>query len=56
MGLKITTERLALFNNKKSVHDFYKTEDVLDASGNIAGTKITLKISSKKAAIEYATK
>ena len=43
-GLKITTERLALFNNEKTVQNFYKTEDVLDPSGNIAGTKVILKI------------
>jgi len=55
-GLKITTERLALFNNEKSIQDFYKTEDVQDANGNVAGTKITLKISLKKSVVEYVTK
>lgn len=43
-GLKITTERLALFNNEKAVHSFYKTEDVLDQNGNIAGTMVILNI------------
>jgi hypothetical protein len=47
LGLKITTERLALFNNERSVHDFYKTEDVLDANGNIAGTKVVLNLKIK---------
>jgi LytS/YehU family sensor histidine kinase len=55
-GLKITTERLALFNNERSIQDFYKTEDVQDANGNVAGTKITLKISLKKSVVEYVTK
>ncbi|HET6768307.1 MAG TPA: histidine kinase [Chitinophagaceae bacterium] len=46
-GLKITTERLALFNNEKAIHDFYTTENVLDADGNSAGTKVTLNIKFK---------
>ena len=46
-GLKITTERLALFNNEKTVHNFYKPEDVLDSNGNIAGTKVVLNIKFK---------
>ena len=46
-GLKITTERLALFNNEKAVHNFYRTEDVLDINGQVAGTKVTLDIKFK---------
>ncbi len=46
-GLKITTERLALFNNEKTVRTFYNTEDVTDAEGNIAGTEVTLHIKYK---------
>jgi glucose-6-phosphate-specific signal transduction histidine kinase len=46
-GLKITTERLALFNNEKTIHSFYKPEDVLDPDGNIAGTKVILNIKFK---------
>ena len=46
-GLKITKERLALFNNERSVHEFYKSEDVLDANGNVAGTKVVLNIKIK---------
>jgi sensor histidine kinase YesM len=46
-GLKITTERLALFNNEKTIHSFYKTDDVLDANGKIAGTKVVLNIKFK---------
>ena len=30
MGLKITTERLALFNREKAVHTFYEIEDIKD--------------------------
>jgi len=46
-GLKITTERLALFNNEKVVHNFYKIEDVLNSNGNISGTKVILNIKFK---------
>ena len=55
-GLKITTERLALFNNEKNVHNFYNTEDALDKDGNVAGTKVTLKLNFKKSVAEYVTK
>ena len=54
LGLKITKERLAIFNNEKSVHDFYKTEDVLDANGNVAGTKVILSIRIKNPTHEPA--
>jgi len=46
-GLKITTDRLALFNNEKLVNSFYKTEDVLDPNGKIAGTKVVLNVKYK---------
>jgi sensor histidine kinase YesM len=46
-GLKITTDRLALFNNEKLVNSFYKTEDVLDPTGKIAGTKVVLNVKYK---------
>lgn len=46
-GLKITTERLALFNNEKVVNTFYNNEDVLDSKGNVAGTEVTLHIKYK---------
>ena len=48
-GLKITTERLALFNNEKAIHSFYQTENVMDAEGNVAGTKVILNIKFKDA-------
>ena len=44
LGLKLTTERLALFNEEKSVQTFYEIEDVLDERGYISGTKVLLKI------------
>ena len=46
-GLKITKERLALFNNEKSIHSFYKTEDVVTPNGEVAGTKVILNIKYK---------
>jgi tetratricopeptide (TPR) repeat protein len=51
-GLKITTERLALFNNEKAIHAFYRTEDVLDSNKNVAGTKVTLNIKLKRETAE----
>ena len=48
MGLKITTERLALLNREKGVHTFYEIEDLLDVDGEPAGTRVNLKISYKE--------
>ncbi len=53
-GLKITTERLALFNNEKTVNSFYNTENVLDDNGDVSGTKVTLKITYKDSVGETA--
>ena len=47
-GLKITTERLSLFNQQKSIDSFYKTEDVLDEEGNVSGTRVNLNIRYKQ--------
>jgi tetratricopeptide (TPR) repeat protein len=47
LGLKITTERLALLNREKGVHTFYEIEDLFDDKGMPAGTRIHLKISYK---------
>jgi len=67
MGLKITTERLALLNREKAVHTFYEIEDLYAVSGgkdentrpddpvgrgNAAGTKVTIKISFKESVEE----
>lgn len=48
LGLKITTERLALINEEKGLKTNYEIEDVLDEKGNIAGTKVILSIRYKE--------
>ena len=48
MGLKITTQRLALLNQDKHVQTFYTMEDIMDENKNIAGTKVILKIAYKE--------
>lgn len=45
MGLKITTERLALLNQEKEVNTSYEIVDMKDENGNVAGTNVILKIS-----------
>ncbi len=52
MGLKITTERLALLNRQKGVATFFDIEDVINENGIVCGTKVILKISLKEAAEE----
>jgi len=47
MGLKITTERLSLFNHEKALNSFYEMTDVIDESGGVAGTKVSIKIRHK---------
>ena len=47
MGLKITNERLSLFNNEKGAATFYEIEDLVDLVGAVTGTKVTLKIRHK---------
>ena len=54
MGLQITRQRLALLNQNKSVQTFYTIEDLFDESGNVAGTKVILKISHMELKEEYA--
>jgi len=46
-GLKITTERLALFNNENTVRTFYNIEDLIDEEGNVSGTEVALLIKLK---------
>ena len=53
MGLKITTERLALLNKENNFSTFYKIEDVLNDNNEIAGTKVELKISYKESVEEF---
>jgi sensor histidine kinase YesM len=52
MGLKITTERLALLNSEKGLHTFYDIQDLKDENRNAVGTKITLKINFKESVEE----
>jgi sensor histidine kinase YesM len=47
MGLKITAERLSLFNGEKEMEHFYEMDDVLNETGHIAGTKVSVKIKHK---------
>jgi hypothetical protein len=48
MGLKITTQRLALLNQSKNVQTFYAIEDLTDENKNTIGTKVILKIEYKE--------
>lgn len=48
LGLKLTAERLALFNEDNSVKTFYEMEDITDEDGNIKGTKVILHIRYKE--------
>jgi tetratricopeptide (TPR) repeat protein len=47
MGLKITKERLAYLNRDNDEEAFFKIEDVTDADGKLAGTKVILKMKYK---------
>lgn len=49
LGLKMTSERLALFNENEDIDTFYQIEDVLDEYGEVAGTKVMIKIRHKTA-------
>jgi hypothetical protein len=55
LGLKLTAERLALFNEGKSVHTFYKMEDVMK-DGTVAGTRVKVNIKYKPAIEEQLEK
>ena len=43
-GLKITRERLELFNNGQIKNDFYEIEDLLNDDKSPAGTRVKIKI------------
>jgi sensor histidine kinase YesM len=47
LGLQLTTERLALFNEGSPVHTFYRIEDITDDQGQVQGTKVILEIRNK---------
>ena len=53
MGLKITKERLSLLNQGSTGGTFYKIEDVRNEQGEIAGTRVQLKIKYKESVEEY---
>ena len=53
MGLKITKERLSLLNQGTTGGTFYEIEDVRNEQGDIAGTKVELKIRYKDTVEEY---
>jgi tetratricopeptide (TPR) repeat protein len=48
MGLKITRERLALFNGVKDHPNVLEIEDLFDNEGHAAGTKVLLTIKVKR--------
>jgi tetratricopeptide (TPR) repeat protein len=47
-GLKLTADRLALFNEDRSVQTSYKIDDIKDKTGNVVGTIVTLEIRFKE--------
>ena len=47
MGLKITTERLALLNQENNFSTFYKIEDVLNEH-DVVGTRVQIRIKYKE--------
>ena len=48
LGLKITTERLALLNQENNFSTFYKIEDIHNENGEVGGTRVQLKIRHKE--------
>ncbi|HEU5164243.1 MAG TPA: histidine kinase [Chitinophagaceae bacterium] len=54
MGLKITTERLALLNKENTLSTFCKIDDIINEENEVAGTRVQLKIKYKESIEEYA--
>jgi tetratricopeptide (TPR) repeat protein len=52
MGLKITKERLSLLNQGTTGGTYYEIEDVRNGNGEIAGTRVQLKIRYKESVEE----
>lgn len=48
LGIKLTAERLALFNEDRSIQTYYNIEDISDEQCNIIGTKVTIEIRYKE--------
>jgi tetratricopeptide (TPR) repeat protein len=44
LGLDITTKRLALLNNNLNEQSYFEFEDIVDGEGNLAGTRVILKL------------
>ena len=44
LGLKLTAERLSIFNEESGFKTYWNIEDMVDSYGNIAGTQVTLQI------------
>lgn len=47
LGLKITRERLALLNGEKGITTSFEISDIQDEEGNVAGTRVDLRIRYK---------
>jgi tetratricopeptide (TPR) repeat protein len=46
MGLKLTSERLALFNEQENSQTMFEMEDLINDNGESAGTKVMIRIKS----------
>jgi Tfp pilus assembly protein PilF len=46
LGLKLTTDRLAIFNGQEGRSGSFVIEEITDASGNTQGTRVIIKIKS----------
>jgi hypothetical protein len=53
LGLKITTERLALLNQEKEVNTSYEISDLKNENGETTGTTVQLKISLTEPVEEF---
>ncbi|MBC7947891.1 MAG: tetratricopeptide repeat protein [Chitinophagaceae bacterium] len=54
LGLKLTAERLALFNEDNLVQTSWRMEDLRDGAGNVKGTRVVLNIKYKEFIEEMA--
>ena len=54
LGLKLTSERLALFNEDNGIGTSWFIEDIKDPNGEVAGTRVVLVIRQKKKLEEMA--
>ncbi len=54
MGIQLTADRLALFNEDRSVQHYYRIEDITDDQGNISGTEVNIGIRYKEQLHETA--